>query len=562
MTWEEQAATLGPAEIVALLAENAKLKRQVEWLQRQLFGRKSEKRLREPDPAQLSLAGILTMPVAPADQPPPPTETVNAYQRRFRLSGAELTDESELRFDDSVPIQEIVLTNPEVAALPPEAYEAIVFGSFLAHWERQTCNMGKHLSHSSPAAEIEAEQLVGAFRRGAPHPPTDEQTGNQGHRDLQVHPIFTVTEQMATPQETFNPAEEQVHGPPITIREGKEVRVQVQPMSHPDHCDRRPSRVGFVRGHPHPPQRRRGAGARLSRSHAAPHDVRSHPRGLSSGRPTGPVRDFIGGIFLDAGNKATGPRMQVGKQVLSDVASIEDRKPTRVHQLPGLGALRAVARRDRPASGHVAHGRKGHRHFCCSLPLLLPPRPHQAWQRGQQPPVNRHQIAQHRQVTLAQGRIAMRRSRPGPPRQLADHSLEQGRLKDCSGLTERAQGGPPHPPALLHLGQRTQLLYASQTADRRRKKIQQQHRRILILKQLAVPGPIPLRSRLMERRQQCPHQPDILEALHDRRRYFPRRALLGLPFRGLLCVHSPTLYETRLHLTNFVPNTIGLNRAG
>src|SRR5262249_45493263 len=156
----------------------------------------------------------------------------------------------------------------------------IVFGSFLAHWERQTCNMGKHLSHSSPAAEIEAEQLVGAFRRGAPHPPTDEQTGNQGHRDLQVHPIFTVTEQMATPQETFNPAEEQVHGPPITIREGKEVRVQVQPMSHPDHCDRRPSRVGFVRGHPHPPQRRRGAGARLSRSHAAPHDVRSHPRGL------------------------------------------------------------------------------------------------------------------------------------------------------------------------------------------------------------------------------------------------------------------------------------------
>jgi hypothetical protein len=30
MTWEEQAATLGPADIVALLAENAKLKRQLE----------------------------------------------------------------------------------------------------------------------------------------------------------------------------------------------------------------------------------------------------------------------------------------------------------------------------------------------------------------------------------------------------------------------------------------------------------------------------------------------------------------------------------------------------
>ena len=72
MTWEEQAATLSPTDIVALLAENAKLKRQVEWFQRQLFGRKSEKRLREPDPDQLSLAGMFTTSVAPADQPPPP----------------------------------------------------------------------------------------------------------------------------------------------------------------------------------------------------------------------------------------------------------------------------------------------------------------------------------------------------------------------------------------------------------------------------------------------------------------------------------------------------------
>jgi len=55
MTWEEQAATLSPAEIVALLAENTKLKRQEEWFQRQLFGRKSEKRLREPDPTAVNI---------------------------------------------------------------------------------------------------------------------------------------------------------------------------------------------------------------------------------------------------------------------------------------------------------------------------------------------------------------------------------------------------------------------------------------------------------------------------------------------------------------------------
>ena len=125
MTLEEQAATLRPAEIVALLVENAALKRQVEWFQRQLFGRKSEKRLRKPDPDQLSLAGMLTTPLSPADQPPPPTETVKTYQRRLRLRGTEVADESELRFDSSVPVQEILLANPEVAALPPDAYEVI-----------------------------------------------------------------------------------------------------------------------------------------------------------------------------------------------------------------------------------------------------------------------------------------------------------------------------------------------------------------------------------------------------------------------------------------------------
>jgi transposase len=130
MTLEEQAATLRPPEILALLVQqrelqeqNAALKRQVQWFQRQLFGRKSEKRLREPEPDQLTLAGMLTTPVSAADRPPPPTETVKTYQRRGRFTGAEGADESELRFDDSVPVQEILLTTPEVKNLPPDAYE-------------------------------------------------------------------------------------------------------------------------------------------------------------------------------------------------------------------------------------------------------------------------------------------------------------------------------------------------------------------------------------------------------------------------------------------------------
>src|SRR3989442_11755172 len=118
-----QAAALGPDEIRGLLAErqqhlqrlaaleaqNADLARQVAWFKRQLFGRKSERRLLEPDARQLPLAGMLTA----AEAPPLPTETVKAYQRRSRLVPAEdAADESGLRFDSAVPVKVIEVPNP------------------------------------------------------------------------------------------------------------------------------------------------------------------------------------------------------------------------------------------------------------------------------------------------------------------------------------------------------------------------------------------------------------------------------------------------------------------
>jgi len=140
MTLAEQAAALSPDEIVALLAthhelarqkaaledRNADLTRQVEWFKRQLFGRKSERRLREPDAQQLPLTGLFPTGSAPADVPPPPTETVKAYQRRTHFAAvADTPDESGLRFDSSVPVEVIELPNPELAGLTPDEYEVI-----------------------------------------------------------------------------------------------------------------------------------------------------------------------------------------------------------------------------------------------------------------------------------------------------------------------------------------------------------------------------------------------------------------------------------------------------
>src|SRR6266542_2682435 len=133
MTLAERAAALSQDEIVAVLRHNqelaqqtADLQRQVQWFQRQLFGRKSERRLREPDAQQLPLAGLLPARNVPADTPPSPTETVKAYYRRSRFASVDDTCEArDLRFDPAVPVEVIALPNPELAGLRPEEYEVI-----------------------------------------------------------------------------------------------------------------------------------------------------------------------------------------------------------------------------------------------------------------------------------------------------------------------------------------------------------------------------------------------------------------------------------------------------
>jgi IS66 Orf2 like protein len=132
MPVEDQAAALRPAQLVARLVrqrelrdQTAEVQRQVEGCTRQRCGRKSARRLRAPDPQQVSLSGLLTAPGPAADRPPPPTEPVKAYHRRGRYAATALPEESGLRVDASGPVQEILRAKPAVADLPPDAYEVI-----------------------------------------------------------------------------------------------------------------------------------------------------------------------------------------------------------------------------------------------------------------------------------------------------------------------------------------------------------------------------------------------------------------------------------------------------
>jgi len=140
MTFEEQAATMSREDVVALLAshqaladkfdselgkaqeEVTQLKRRVAWFERQLFGQKSEKRILSETKTQLCLGELLETD----ENPPPAKETVKTYERRQRRKFPDLVDDdSNLRFDSSVPVKEIVIPNPEVEGLSAEQYEIL-----------------------------------------------------------------------------------------------------------------------------------------------------------------------------------------------------------------------------------------------------------------------------------------------------------------------------------------------------------------------------------------------------------------------------------------------------
>lgn len=131
---EDKAASLARDEksrdeIVALLMSEQKLttrieelERQLEWFKRQLFGSKSERRLiAAVDGRQLFLGEQLAQDSAPGAS----TETVRSYVRRRAQEGEEGAEEPAVRFDPSVPVEEIQVPNPEIASLPPDRYDIV-----------------------------------------------------------------------------------------------------------------------------------------------------------------------------------------------------------------------------------------------------------------------------------------------------------------------------------------------------------------------------------------------------------------------------------------------------
>lgn len=117
---EQENAQLN-ARLTSLSADYDSLKQQLDWLKRQLFGEKSEKRL-DIDPAIQGnlLSGLGVEPPPPKE---PDTETIT-YQRGKKTRDGAIND-SGLRFSDDVPIKVFILKDPEFESLPEDQREVI-----------------------------------------------------------------------------------------------------------------------------------------------------------------------------------------------------------------------------------------------------------------------------------------------------------------------------------------------------------------------------------------------------------------------------------------------------
>jgi transposase len=102
------------------------LEHQLNWFKRQLFGEKSEKRDMTDNPFQQTIADLLQeLPEVP--EAPDEAKQAISYERgKAKKNALEGTpDDSGLRFDQSVPVEEIALSAPELDGSDADDYEVI-----------------------------------------------------------------------------------------------------------------------------------------------------------------------------------------------------------------------------------------------------------------------------------------------------------------------------------------------------------------------------------------------------------------------------------------------------
>ena len=141
-------------ENAQLSADLAAVKQQLDWFKRQLFGRKSEKRL-EVDPG---VQGSLLAGLGVANPPPKdePKETLT-YQRRQKCRDGAVND-TGLRFGEDVPREIIAVTDPDIEAIPED--QRVLIGEKVSYRLAQRPGSYVILEYTRPVYKILEDQSI------------------------------------------------------------------------------------------------------------------------------------------------------------------------------------------------------------------------------------------------------------------------------------------------------------------------------------------------------------------------------------------------------------------
>jgi site-specific DNA recombinase len=292
---------------------------------------------------------------------------------------------------------------------------------------------------------------------------------------VEVHHVLPFEEQPAAvdqkkkgiPGEFYVLRLQHLHRPPIAIRYGQQLGIQVQPIRDQDHDVWRPILPRLARGDLHQAERLRQQARMVRRAQAAEdritHDTRVH----GGGREGALLLDLVSGVVLHPTEEAARQVVQFLKQVIVDIAPIDDVEAARLHQAPPLGPLRPVPGRDRHIDGALPQDRKRDMHLRGPMLVILPQGPGHARQGGQEAAIDGNQLGQRGLFGPWQWRAQVRT-------QGDQHLVQQRRVKEVGRFTQATQGRGVDAEALLHFGEGCRLLQTTQAGDDRVKEVEQQ----------------------------------------------------------------------------------------
>ena len=108
-------------QLQTALGRVTQLQQQLNWFKRQLFGRTSEKRLEFDEVEQANLFAALGIETPPEREVP--AREIRYQRREKRRDGA--VNEQGLRFDETVPVETIVVADAAIEAIPESEREVV-----------------------------------------------------------------------------------------------------------------------------------------------------------------------------------------------------------------------------------------------------------------------------------------------------------------------------------------------------------------------------------------------------------------------------------------------------